>query len=191
MEPVDPRTILVDGKTLSVHENLWNGLDVLRGGKIQTPVFQSNSDPPENFEQVSPMWTSTNNIPIGEHGLVFTIAEYFWIDAICISQKSEGERNHQVNMMGDIFSAAAYVLVWLGPGNDSSDFATDCIVHANINADAQNIFPKALQHKRPDSVRPLLSRRYWPRMWIIQELILAREIVVLCGTRLLHWNWIV
>jgi hypothetical protein len=140
----------------------------------------------KNFEQVSQIWTSANNFPISEHGPVFTIAEYFWIDAICINQKNREERNQQVNIMGDIFSIAAYVLVWLGPWNDSSNFATDCIVHANLNADAENVFPETFKQKRADSVRSLLNRRYWKRVWIIQELILAREIIVLCGTRLLY-----
>jgi Heterokaryon incompatibility protein (HET) len=41
---------------------------------------------------------------------------FLWIDAICINQATEGvlERNHQVLMMGEIYAAAAQVLVWLG-----------------------------------------------------------------------------
>lgn len=37
-----------------------------------------------------------------------------WIDAICIDQNNTAERNHQVQQMGRIYSAAKTVLVWLG-----------------------------------------------------------------------------
>ncbi|KAH6667514.1 heterokaryon incompatibility protein-domain-containing protein [Halenospora varia] len=188
--PEDPRTILIDGESFSIRENLWQFLDTLRAGKIDTPEPPRDSDPLESFDQVRQMWTSANDLAIGENGPVFTTAEYFWIDAICINQTNKEEQNYQVNMMGDIFSDAAHVLVWLGPGNDSSDFAMDCIVHANIHANAQNSFPETFRQSRPDAVRDLLNRDYWTRVWIIQELILAQEIIVLCGTRLIHWHLI-
>lgn len=37
-----------------------------------------------------------------------------WVDAICIDQKNEKERGHQVHQMGDIFSRAEQVVFWLG-----------------------------------------------------------------------------
>ncbi|KAF2135365.1 uncharacterized protein K452DRAFT_239048, partial [Aplosporella prunicola CBS 121167] len=44
-----------------------------------------------------------------------------WIDAICINQNDIPERNSQVEMMGQIYSAAKKVLVWLGPAAEDSD----------------------------------------------------------------------
>ena len=38
-----------------------------------------------------------------------------WIDAICINQDDDAERSQQVAIMGDIFSQAWRVVVWLGP----------------------------------------------------------------------------
>jgi hypothetical protein len=32
-------------------------------------------------------------------------------------------------------------------------------------------------------MRPLYSRKYWTRLWIVQELILAKEVVICCGTK--------
>jgi hypothetical protein len=37
-----------------------------------------------------------------------------WIDQICIDQKSLAERSAQVKLMGEIYTRAANVLVWLG-----------------------------------------------------------------------------
>ncbi|KAL0258806.1 hypothetical protein SLS55_006310 [Diplodia seriata] len=46
---------------------------------------------------------------------------YLWIDQLCINQDDELERNHQVSMMGDIYSKAKRTLVWLGePDADSN-----------------------------------------------------------------------
>lgn len=39
---------------------------------------------------------------------------YLWIDAICINQATTLEKNHQVSMMGMIYSQAECVIVWLG-----------------------------------------------------------------------------
>jgi hypothetical protein len=48
-----------------------------------------------------------------------------WIDAICINQEDESERNHQVWQMNNIYSHAAVVNVWLGSATASSDAGID------------------------------------------------------------------
>lgn len=48
-----------------------------------------------------------------------------WIDAICINQEDELEKNHQVQMMDKIYDRALEVLVWLGPAKDDSDTAME------------------------------------------------------------------
>jgi hypothetical protein len=47
----------------------------------------------------------------GEHSLLdFEV----WIDALCIDQGQNDERNHQVQQMGKIFSSAQRVIAWIG-----------------------------------------------------------------------------
>ncbi|KAH6953615.1 heterokaryon incompatibility protein-domain-containing protein [Fusarium avenaceum] len=48
-----------------------------------------------------------------------------WIDQICINQADEDEKGEQVAMMGNIYSAANQVLVWLGPAENGSDQLMD------------------------------------------------------------------
>ncbi|OAK97272.1 hypothetical protein IQ06DRAFT_296450 [Phaeosphaeriaceae sp. SRC1lsM3a] len=43
-----------------------------------------------------------------------------WIRALCINQRDIAERSQQVSLMGQIYSKAAVVHVWLGPENDLS-----------------------------------------------------------------------
>ncbi|RGP78862.1 hypothetical protein FLONG3_3061 [Fusarium longipes] len=48
-----------------------------------------------------------------------------WIDAICINQQDEQERNNQVLQMNNIYSCAALVNVWLGDATTASDAGVD------------------------------------------------------------------
>ncbi|KAI4949526.1 hypothetical protein J4E91_005265 [Alternaria rosae] len=47
--------------------------------------------------------------------------QYLWIDQLCIDQSTTVERNHQVQMMSDIYSKAASVIAWLGDGSQKAD----------------------------------------------------------------------
>lgn len=41
-----------------------------------------------------------------------------WVDALCINQKHNGEKSHQVAQMGRIFTGATQTNAWLGEHND-------------------------------------------------------------------------
>lgn len=47
----------------------------------------------------------------------------FWIDTICIDQKNDGERSHQVAVMRTIYEKANEVAIWLGTKYENSDLA--------------------------------------------------------------------
>ncbi|RBR23750.1 uncharacterized protein FIESC28_03455 [Fusarium coffeatum] len=51
-----------------------------------------------------------------------------WVDAICINQSDDIEKNHQVPLMKDIYSAAAMTFSFLGSSPSTSDLcsALDC-----------------------------------------------------------------
>lgn len=44
-----------------------------------------------------------------------------WVDALCINQDDAVEKGQQVKLMHDIYTNAADVLVWLGPGTTETD----------------------------------------------------------------------
>jgi len=50
---------------------------------------------------------------------------FIWIDSICIDQDDAEERNHHGKMMGEVYSSAERVLVWLGSADRGSDKAMD------------------------------------------------------------------
>lgn len=101
---------------------------------------------------------------------------FFWIDAISIDQSNYAERNHQVALMADIYRQARYVLAWLGPASDGSDTLFQASQNNIKNAMNLLLLPK------------LCERPYWTRLWIFQEVLLARELILLCGCKSLAWD---
>ncbi|PSN64780.1 HET-domain-containing protein [Corynespora cassiicola Philippines] len=89
---------------------------------------------------------------------------YFWIDQICIDQTNIRERNHQVQQMSHIYSNATCVLSWLGCDQQYVD-----AVHKF--RDTGNLRELEL----------LLSNRYFTRLWVVQEILLAKDLQFACG----------
>lgn len=50
-----------------------------------------------------------------------------WVDAICIHQEDSAEKTHQIALMGDVYKQAHTTFIWLGPGDDASDRAMQCL----------------------------------------------------------------
>ncbi|KAK4231435.1 heterokaryon incompatibility protein-domain-containing protein, partial [Podospora fimiseda] len=108
-----------------------------------------------------------------------------WVDAICINQNSIEERNHQVNLMGLIYSRADKVLLWLGPTKikEDSDFLFDAITSKSYNS-------KDLDILRFRFALASLCRRPWfTRVWVVQELALSSaDPCLICGSKSLSWH---
>ena len=111
-----------------------------------------------------------------------------WADAICINQGDVVERNAQVALMRDIYSTAQTVLVWLGPHDVGSPHPFDsfklvaakpAFVQTGGSLDwNENIF---------QAFDNLISRPYWRRTWIIQEIVLANNIRLFSGDASIPW----
>jgi hypothetical protein len=98
-----------------------------------------------------------------------------WIDAICINQNDISERNHQVQLMGTIYAKARQTVVWLGSAADGSDLVMDGIAGGDVKDEDMLCFSHYM-HK-------LMARPWWSRSWIIQEVALARAVLIQCGMR--------
>ncbi|PMD56055.1 HET-domain-containing protein, partial [Hyaloscypha bicolor E] len=108
-----------------------------------------------------------------------------WIDAICINQTSDIERNHQVANMKMVYEQATEVVVWLGLTNEESDLAIQLIYelynHRESTEWITERFSKPDMKQKLESLADLFRRDYWWRIWIVQELTVARRIVFYCG----------
>jgi len=105
-----------------------------------------------------------------------------WIDALCISQESLQEKSHQVAIMGKIFKHARNVIAWIGPARDDSDIAMDCIAPDKLrHYEVGTKKPPDLTEAEVKGLNKLVNRPYWSRVWIVQELVLAKDFEVHCG----------
>ena len=53
--------------------------------------------------------------------------QWLWVDYLCINQTVVEERNHQVQMMSEIYRKASYVYIWLGISSHNIEKAMDDI----------------------------------------------------------------
>jgi hypothetical protein len=109
-----------------------------------------------------------------------------WVDAVCINQSDVRERNHQVSQMAMIYAAADEVISWLGEPADNSDLAMEFI--ASYTRSQRDVTRLRASATNRDSglwlaLVSLWSRPYWTRVWVVQEVAAARNIVVQCGHR--------
>lgn len=94
-----------------------------------------------------------------------------WIDAISINQNDIEERNHQVAMMRDIYTSAESIIVWLGlaEGDDELAFLL-------------TRYPRLIYvEEMLSALVNLLNKSYWSRVWVVQEVVLARKVDIWCG----------
>lgn len=166
------RAILIDGMPLNIGSNLWRALDALLDDREQSIVAVPDSSN-------APLNDPTNQ-PRSKHIRPSIDCEYFWIDAICIDQGRSDEKTHQVPLMKDIFSGAKLVIGWLTPaGEDVVDSS------APVPADTMRCCARC------DPFRDaILKNPYWRRMWIVQEIILAQDLVFLYRDIWITPEWI-
>lgn len=88
-----------------------------------------------------------------------------WVDAIAIDQSNETERSHQVGLMAQIYSNASQVIAYLG--EDPLGFT-----EPGLWVDDQ---------RRRAALEKLFSRRWVSRIWVIQEVALAQQVLLVMG----------
>jgi hypothetical protein len=125
-----------------------------------------------------------------------------WVDALCINQHDLEERSGQVQRMGDIYSSAAKVIVWLGEetfGLESSfsslrkaaSFLPDLPKDVYLSPESLKLDDNARDEFLACEWKPiveLLQNPWFNRKWVIQEVAKAKKVVVVCGDQELLWE---
>ncbi|ETS78471.1 hypothetical protein PFICI_10533 [Pestalotiopsis fici W106-1] len=102
-----------------------------------------------------------------------------WIDAICIDQDDIQERGHQVGIMPQIYSQAKGVLMYIGEQSSSS---------GDMGPGTAGFLSKDLKSVDTICWPALLSTRYFTRLWILQEVALARRATLMWGGFSAAWS---
>lgn len=121
---------------------------------------------------------------------------FIWVDAYCINQNDTHEKSQQVAMMADIFRSAEEVIVWLGSATNHVARLFEAI--NKIDEKASSSFAAHEEGSWADLCKPhvedlpddplhsdalevLLHRRWFTRIWILQEIAFARIASIRCG----------
>lgn len=116
-----------------------------------------------------------------------------WVDAICINQADIQERNIQVANMSRIYSSGNRVIIYLGPDIAMPLYGkhprrrrlheiADGTITPNFPAPQPFDSPGRLPYvQSPKNLKALLGRRYFSRIWVIQELLLSQRTVIRVG----------
>jgi hypothetical protein len=124
---------------------------------------------------------------------------HIWIDALCINQESLAERSQQVSKMGEVYSNAYNVTLWIGDEYEDSKEAFSLIhgYEAATEEDEKAVqaYIVNLRNRQEEPCRialwQLLDRSWFKRIWIIQEVVLAKDIEVVCGESYCTWNGLI
>lgn len=125
---------------------------------------------------------------------------YFWIDAICINQADNDEKGFQVSQMGTVFKRASQTLACVGRHQDNSNLIFEEYrllqeeeyllaepTHGPLDRFRRRAQRKQIVKRRQsiqvtlfDTLDKFLTRPYFQRVWIYQELFFGKNIHVCC-----------
>ena len=112
----------------------------------------------------------------------------FWIDALCIDQDNLEERTQQVGMMREIYAASERTTIWLGTNAASSETIALLEKIANVPHHINNPVIFNENESTWKGLGVLYQNAWFYRIWIIQEVAVARSVVVMLNQDHI-WEW--
>jgi hypothetical protein len=185
--PANPQVeIEIDGKRIKVRENLWQALRALRTcmmtgyptadyWNIQGPFLYKEKGITTFSQRAAAGW------------------QYFYIDALCINQTDDWEKSHQVTLMGSIYRNASLVVSWLGEASESTKIAFELL--RGPEREWADVWADVREDKRKKHLSQcFFDQLYWTRLWIIQEVLLSKDAIIISGSEVcdyadLERNW--
>ncbi|KAK7993586.1 hypothetical protein PG989_006967 [Apiospora arundinis] len=143
-----------------------------------------------------------------------TESRQLWVDAVCIDQDDAAEKAAQISLMDTIYSEAERVLVWLGPGIPETKPAfrlvnrvvrlisqssycsligslgascSDYVMPDYVDFSPSNEFDR-LSKQDLNPLIKLLELPWFSRLWVYQEVALAKQVRVLWGEEAIPWD---
>jgi hypothetical protein len=186
--------IMCNGKSFQITNNLAKALR-----RLQSRLEIANEERLPGTESSSQLGSPHPKPSAAPPGLL-------WVDAICINQDCLPERSHQVSLMKEIYSKATRVYVWLGDQDPKDEDASAGVAAIQFVCSAQeldhvsgidrspnkltisNLEQSMIQNGIFDncqsawnSLDVLFTSRWYRRVWCIQEVALARQVILLIG----------
>ncbi|KAJ3453847.1 hypothetical protein MRS44_018479 [Fusarium solani] len=132
-------------------------------------------------------------------------SRWMWVDAICINQRDNVEKAYQVLLMRDIYANSKRAIIWLGEKDEDHSCERGLELALRVNEvadwDRQHGMHRDLFQQPPQApaLPPPTSRLWWDlfaildrswfsRAWIVQELAVSPDPLVVCGHHRLSWT---
>lgn len=132
------------------------------------------------------------------------VERILWVDAVCINQSDIDERTSQVQLMRQIYQYSTRAVIWLGGHFQGSNEGVDLLLRIHklalkddnqINTPAQALTPDdllklglpSMDSTGWGSLDAIFWRPWFTRVWIIQELTVSKDALVICGDRSIPW----
>ncbi|KAI0126039.1 heterokaryon incompatibility protein-domain-containing protein [Xylariales sp. AK1849] len=118
---------------------------------------------------------------------------WLWVDAICIDQTDEQEKNHQLSKMPSIYGNAWSVTIWIGDDYNSASqdlamgFIPTILNLSLLDRLVATPVPNEETLKRWVAFASLLKRPWFNRRWVIQEIAYAKRAALRCGSNIINW----
>lgn len=113
----------------------------------------------------------------------YDTSKAIWIDSVCIDQHKDLEKNHQVHIMPQIYAQAVSVLIYIGDLNADEIKLLQLLCSTELGQYSARSY-----WSYRSTLKTFLSRRWFSRVWILQEVILAKAAHLLCGGFVLRWS---
>lgn len=198
----DPLTCFLVTTELESIQTPWEALSYCWGSTVRESQIGCRDKESDAIEPIH----ITTNLGLALRRLRRTnTTRTLWVDATCINQDDADERSEQVQQMGTIFASAARVLVWLGeeeqPGRAAQTLQLFRTVAYRLT-NAVSTTDVSAEEWIPSSTDEITqwSKEQWQliagfyelgwfwRLWIIQEIVLAKEATILWADQQIPWD---
>ena len=140
-----------------------------------------------------------------------------WIDALCINQQDEKEKEQQIALMRQIYGTAKSTIIWLGEEADDAEMAvfyfndmewrlrTKLAEYLNARlpiedmstliGDIDKSFGQSLEYlfqgfdrlRTQRAIAKFLARPWFRRAWVVQEFVVSNNVQMRCGDMVCTW----
>jgi hypothetical protein len=89
-----------------------------------------------------------------------------WVDAVCINQGDDGEKEDQIRLMANIYSQASRVVVWLGEAGDERGGSALQEIRRVAAEEMSGSSELKISAETKQGVLALLRRQWFERIWV-------------------------
>ncbi|TGO48783.1 hypothetical protein BOTNAR_0459g00040 [Botryotinia narcissicola] len=167
---------------------------------IHTTLRECRCDIHGNYTALSYVWGDANDTTyIFVDGFLFAVTVNLaaalhdlrdekrqlrlWADAVCINQTNNLERSQQVCLMKEVYGYAQATVIYLGALVEQTKSLFELM--NQLDPDRTKLLEIA-----EDAIKDVVSRPWFTRVWVYQELVLSNVVFVQFGRLRVPWDYL-